>query len=497
LCSPDDLRLIQECLPYQNIKICAGERHMKNYLIYFVVLYFYIPHPILAQLQLPQSSWEFVGVFPDSTSVTRSAHGLAVDNDNKVWIGQYYPIVTVNEDLGDLVEEYIGAPLYIYHADGTPADFSPIYRYIIDGDTLIFGPITGLNRDHEGNILLATHGMWRPPKGDQFFGPLGGAFILKIDAKTGELIAYRDVTIMRTSLVAHAPNRPAVITEGDGVGWIVVIFVWEDSPFLVISPNLSSMGELEAKRYGFSRSLEISPDGVTMYVPGFSNNYISLYQSDIFFSYEHELLPDTTLANGMYPGSISLDPTNPNILWVAASGGGNDPLPEESPYYGHSDKIFAIDLTTREIVDFLQWDSPEYQIPRSMAFSPDGSTLYVGTFTLDVPAVHKFSRVTGVQSVDREFAETIQLLQNYPNPFNPSTTIQFSIPSTSPVRLEIYNVLGQRVRTLVNEEMLHAGVYNVTWNGRDEHNRVVSSGMYVYRITSGGFVASKSMLFLK
>lgn len=353
---------------------------MKNYLIYLVALYFCIPPTGLAQLQLPESSWEFVGVFPDSTSVTRSAHGLAVDNGNKIWIGQYYPIVKVSGELGDLVEEYIGAPLYIYHADGTPADFSPIYRYIIDGNTLKFGPITGLNRDHEGNILLATHGMWRPPKGDQFFGPRGGAFILKIDAETGELIAYKDVTILREPLVAHAPNRPAVITEGDGTGWIVVIFVWEDSPILVFSPDLSFMGELEAERHGFSRSLEISPDGVTMYVPGFSNNYISLYQSDIFFSYQHELLPDTTLANGMYPGAISLDPNDPNILWVAASGGGNDPLPEESPYYGHSDKIFAIDLTTREIVDFVQWASPEFQIPRSMAFSPDGSTLYIGDY---------------------------------------------------------------------------------------------------------------------
>jgi hypothetical protein len=473
---------------------------MKIHPIYLFVLCLMITCTGLAQLQLPGSDWEFVGVFPDSTSVTRSAHGLAVDNDHKVWIGQYFGIWNIDEEY---IEEYIGSPLYVYHADGTPADFSPIYRYIIDGDTLKFGPITGLNRDHEGNILLATNGMWLPPKDDsQQFGPRGRAFILKIDAETGELIAYRDVTIMRTGLVSHAPNRPAVVTEGEGSGTIVVSFVWEDTPIFIISPDLSIMEILQTERSGFSRSLEISPDGATIYAPGYTNYYISLYYSDTFFSnasdfYEHELLSDTTLAYGMFPGTISLDPTDPNILWVAASGGGNDPLPEESPYHGHSDKIFAIDLTTREIVDYVQWASTDYQILRSMAFSPDGSTLYVGTFTVDVPAVQKFSKVVGVRSVDRTITQTFLLRQNYPNPFNPSTTIQFSIPSISPVRLEIYNLLGQRVRVLVDNEELQSGTYIVTWDGRDDGEKLVSSGMYIYRIIAGEVVASKRMLFLR
>jgi len=89
------------------------------------------------------------------------------------------------------------------------------------------------------------------------------------------------------------------------------------------------------------------------------------------------------------------------------------------------------------------------------------------------------------------------LSQNYPNPFNPSTTIQFSLPTQTSVRLDIYNMLGQRVKTLVADEMLQAGNYDVVWNGTNDQNITVPSGMYIYRITAGNFVDSKRMMFLK
>jgi len=89
------------------------------------------------------------------------------------------------------------------------------------------------------------------------------------------------------------------------------------------------------------------------------------------------------------------------------------------------------------------------------------------------------------------------LSQNYPNPFNPSTTIQFSLPTQTSVRLDIYNMLGQRVKTLVADEMLQAGNYDVVWNGTNNQNITVPSGMYIYRITAGEFTASKRMMFLK
>jgi|GEM_PF-3677672 len=88
------------------------------------------------------------------------------------------------------------------------------------------------------------------------------------------------------------------------------------------------------------------------------------------------------------------------------------------------------------------------------------------------------------------------LHQNYPNPFNPETRIEFSLPRTSFVTIEIFNILGQRVRTLVNER-LSVGYKNVTWNGRDDNGLSVSSGIYFYRIVTDDFAESKKMILLK
>jgi hypothetical protein len=85
---------------------------------------------------------------------------------------------------------------------------------------------------------------------------------------------------------------------------------------------------------------------------------------------------------------------------------------------------------------------------------------------------------------------------NYPNPFNPSTTIQFSLKETSPVYLEIYNITGQKVRSLVNGS-LPAGTHNIEWNGKDNNGRVVGSGVYFYKMGSGKYTNTKKMILMK
>ncbi len=89
-----------------------------------------------------------------------------------------------------------------------------------------------------------------------------------------------------------------------------------------------------------------------------------------------------------------------------------------------------------------------------------------------------------------------KLMQNYPNPFNPTTTIRFSIKQGTQTELNIFNLKGQLVKTLVNEP-LPAGLHNVLWNGKDNNNRNVASGMYFYRLESGSYKSVKKMLLLK
>lgn len=89
-----------------------------------------------------------------------------------------------------------------------------------------------------------------------------------------------------------------------------------------------------------------------------------------------------------------------------------------------------------------------------------------------------------------------ELSQNYPNPFNPVTTIEYSLPERSHVKIEIYNVVGQRVRTLVDRENV-AGSYTVTWDGTTSVGVPVATGVYLYRFQAGDHFETKKMLLLK
>ena len=88
------------------------------------------------------------------------------------------------------------------------------------------------------------------------------------------------------------------------------------------------------------------------------------------------------------------------------------------------------------------------------------------------------------------------LYQNFPNPFNPVTEIQFDIPDISAVQLVVYNLMGQEVRRLVNGE-LQAGYHRVVWDGLNDQGEPVSTGVYIYSLTSPSFHSTKKMVLLK
>ncbi len=98
--------------------------------------------------------------------------------------------------------------------------------------------------------------------------------------------------------------------------------------------------------------------------------------------------------------------------------------------------------------------------------------------------------LTTIQSTTEKF-HTFYLSQNYPNPFNPTTNIQYAVSSTQFVSLKVYDVLGNEIATLVNEE-IDAGNYQVEWNASN-----LPSGIYFYRIRAGTFIETKKSIFLK
>jgi hypothetical protein len=88
------------------------------------------------------------------------------------------------------------------------------------------------------------------------------------------------------------------------------------------------------------------------------------------------------------------------------------------------------------------------------------------------------------------------LLQNYPNPFNPTTTIEFNVPSRQHVSLTIYNVLGQTVRTLIDDEV-EAGDHLIEWNGETATGAPAASGTYLYKLETSGYTETRQMTLLK
>ncbi|HTY36944.1 MAG TPA: putative Ig domain-containing protein, partial [Bacteroidota bacterium] len=95
-----------------------------------------------------------------------------------------------------------------------------------------------------------------------------------------------------------------------------------------------------------------------------------------------------------------------------------------------------------------------------------------------------------------EIPTAFALEQNYPNPFNPETTVRYKVAEKIGVQISLYNIQGQKIRTLVNA-VPDPGVYRVVWDGRNESGEVVSSGLYICRMQAGAFVSTQKMILLR
>ena len=117
----------------------------------------------------------------------------------------------------------------------------------------------------------------------------------------------------------------------------------------------------------------------------------------------------------------------------------------------------------------------------------------------DMPVCFTVRTGTGVREIpgseDNRPTE-FTLSQNYPNPFNPETYIEFGLSKASHVKIDVFNIVGQKVRTLVDEEML-PGRYVADWDSRDEQGNAVSSGIYFYRMQADDFSDMRKMLLVK
>jgi len=132
---------------------------------------------------------------------------------------------------------------------------------------------------------------------------------------------------------------------------------------------------------------------------------------------------------------------------------------------------------------------PDTTLPISKGATPH--FVACKTFTPPCDIAVPVQEVTGLN-----LPQSYALGQNVPNPFNPSTSIEFAVPRSGDVKIEVFNVLGQKVKTLA-DEFMKAGYKRVDWDGTDQSGNSVASGVYLYRMSANDFGETKKMLLLK
>jgi hypothetical protein len=128
-------------------------------------------------------------------------------------------------------------------------------------------------------------------------------------------------------------------------------------------------------------------------------------------------------------------------------------------------------------------------------FNGDGSQ-DVATIWSDGLRIHLNDNEVSIPPVQNTSPAQFILNQNYPNPFNVETVIEFVLPREQNVKIEVFDISGQKVKTLI-DKMMDAGLYHINWNGQNDDGNQVGSGVYIYRMNAGGYESSNKMVLLR
>jgi len=131
------------------------------------------------------------------------------------------------------------------------------------------------------------------------------------------------------------------------------------------------------------------------------------------------------------------------------------------------------------------------QLPYAHAYDSTTSLYAVVEYAILIS-----SKSSSVAEEETGIPGYFELLPNFPNPFNNQTMIKYTLSKPAEVSLIIYNILGQKVRTLVQDEK-QSGTMSVAWNGKDETGKEISSGIYFYRLKAGEYSQTRRMVLLK
>jgi hypothetical protein len=182
------------------------------------------------------------------------------------------------------------------------------------------------------------------------------------------------------------------------------------------------------------------------------------------------------------------------IDWTEATGGGFDIFFMANQGFGAGVSYDAGNFKTVHLPWMVSWlvDSSFVDGDTTFVVNDDASTLVGNVLSFFGTEKGESNKVSKLDAVPRDFS----LEQNYPNPFNPQTSINFTLPADMNVEIDIFNVVGQKIKTLVNSKV-STGSHVAIWDGRNDFGAKVSTGVYFYKLSAGDFTKTMKMIMVK
>jgi hypothetical protein len=291
--------------------------------------------------------------------------------------------------------------------------------------------------------------------------------------------------------VSGLPAAASNVTASDNTGCLLVTVTWQHSGQNIAGFNIYEDGVYRIPASSDARSLSIPTQcGPHTYMvkatncagesPASNTDQGSTYL--LKFSYDPPCDTIDGFGRAGQPFTVCFDSPTENCysyatLWLLVNNQRHDSLcfdsltDEMTCTFPANNSLY----NCRLLLDARSFDTGEH------CYDTTGIFFHLGLTADDAQAL---------------LPDRFGMAQNYPNPFNPETSIQFMVPYTADVKILVYNISGQLVRTLVNGNY-STGIHSVTWDGRSDAGSPVSAGLYLYRMTGSNFSQTHKMLLLK
>ncbi len=383
-----------------------------------------------------------------------------------------------------------------------PISGASVYQFPVTLYWHVNGPTTGFTYSvevgtHSG---LAGASVFSTGSVDTlaYVAPSNGTYYWRVTASNGVGTAQSSIE----SFVVNVPsNALAVPVPAWPIGGNTV---WTNTPDLIWYFNAYNPATSYDVEYGTSLSFGSTGtnDSTHFHMPTLSSGQTyywhvrarnvtdsSAWSTTASFAVWDSIVPFTNVIGSPLPG-VTLMTDSPTLSWYS-----------QAQSTGTSSVIEVSDQPTVTNATVYQSTANHYDL-KNLATN---KTYYwrvrskddKGNYSSYSPTANfSIAKVTDIKNDLNSIPATYTLSQNYPNPFNPTTIIRYGIPQNADVTLSIYNMLGQKIKTLVSEQK-NAGTYSVQWNGDNEFGQKVSSGAYIYRINAGNFVKAMKLILMK